>query len=232
MAIPIGDQAANHYGDTQLDPLEEQLFSTWMRANGLIRKNQKPDEVQPAIDYRGLYRATGGQVYHDNQLFNAVKQFAGQQALIQMLKEKSDNGVDPQEQLRMKQEEHQMKLQMKQEEHQLKMQDRVEERQFKAQERAENQALRRQEMQEQSMLKREQMQQNAAMQRESNAMKQQQLAEQNSMKQEQMVQQSDMKAQQHEQDMAMKQDQADQQMVLKQQQVAIKSEPDSARVTM
>ena len=64
----------------QLDPLEDVLFRGWMQANRLIKRRQEPEDIEPKIDYRQLYRDTGGEVFPYNVFGRILKEAtAGEQ---------------------------------------------------------------------------------------------------------------------------------------------------------
>jgi hypothetical protein len=67
---------------TELSPLEEVIFKSWMEANQL--------EEQPDVpfDYRGLYQQTGGKVYAPGQLGS---QIAHQNAMDTLTRAQADH---------------------------------------------------------------------------------------------------------------------------------------------
>jgi hypothetical protein len=62
------DAALSRLQDTTLSPMEEALFKAWTKANQI----QKPDAPDDTVDYRGIYKESGGTILPNGQL----KQFA------------------------------------------------------------------------------------------------------------------------------------------------------------
>lgn len=65
--LSLGDRAdiaISKLQDTQLTPMEEALFQAWTKANQI----KKPDAPNDRVDYRGIYRATGGAILPNGQL--------------------------------------------------------------------------------------------------------------------------------------------------------------------
>jgi hypothetical protein len=58
------EHALNRIQDTELSPMEEVLFKSWTKANGI----RKPDNSDDPMDYRGLWKETGGKVLPWSQL--------------------------------------------------------------------------------------------------------------------------------------------------------------------
>jgi hypothetical protein len=58
------EAALSRVQNTELSPMEEALFKSWTKANGI----KKPDNVDDHMDYRGLYKETGGKVLPWSQL--------------------------------------------------------------------------------------------------------------------------------------------------------------------
>lgn len=63
---PAIGQAIHTLKATELSPLEEQLFTGWLAANGM--DPAEADNPDSAIDYRSIYQKTGGQVLPQGQL--------------------------------------------------------------------------------------------------------------------------------------------------------------------
>ena len=72
---PAVMEAIQRLVQTQLEPLEEVIFNSWMQANQL---EESPD--QP-FDYRGLYKQTDGKVFAPGELGQKI----GHQNAIQTL---------------------------------------------------------------------------------------------------------------------------------------------------
>lgn len=72
-------------GNTPLDPLEDVLFRHWLRAHGLLRRRQEPDELEPPIDWRGVYRQLGGQLVTPTVLRQARDRVAIDQRIRDLL---------------------------------------------------------------------------------------------------------------------------------------------------
>lgn len=58
------EHALDRLQDTELSPMEEVLFKSWTKANGIA----KPDNVDDTTDYRGIWKHTGGHVLPHGQL--------------------------------------------------------------------------------------------------------------------------------------------------------------------
>lgn len=80
-----GENALHQLQDTQLSPMEEALFRSWTKANQI----DKPDNVDDPIDYRGIYRLTGGKVLPFGQLKQITKRVADQQRVKKELMEQA-----------------------------------------------------------------------------------------------------------------------------------------------
>ncbi len=73
---PAVQQAIQRLVQTELSPLEEVIFQSWMQANQLEESPDMP------FDYRGLYQETGGKVHAPGQLGS---QIAHQNAIQTMM---------------------------------------------------------------------------------------------------------------------------------------------------
>ena len=62
---------------TNLSPLEEVIFKSWMEANQL---EESPDAP---FDYRGLYKNTGGKVFAPGELGNQISHQSAVSTLMQ-----------------------------------------------------------------------------------------------------------------------------------------------------
>lgn len=70
--------------DTDLDPMEEALFKSWTKANQI----EKPDSPDDRVDYRGIYKMTGGTVLPTGQLKRYAEQTNAETKLEQVLRQK------------------------------------------------------------------------------------------------------------------------------------------------
>lgn len=74
---PAVMEAIQRLVQTDLDPLQEVIFKSWMEANQL---EEQPD--QP-FDYRGLYQKTGGKVHAPGELSRQINHQNAVQTLMQ-----------------------------------------------------------------------------------------------------------------------------------------------------
>lgn len=79
------DAALNRVQDTELSPMEEALFKSWTKANGI----EKPDNVDDHMDYRGLYKETGGKVLPWSQLERISTLRNAESRLVKTLSERA-----------------------------------------------------------------------------------------------------------------------------------------------
>jgi hypothetical protein len=70
-------QAIQRLAQTQLDPLQEVIFKSWLEANQI----EDADNPETPFDWRGLYQQTGGKVFAPGELSGKVNH----QNAIQML---------------------------------------------------------------------------------------------------------------------------------------------------
>lgn len=75
------DIALSKLQDTQLTPMEEALFQAWTKANQI----KKPDAPDDRVDYRGIYRATGGAILPNGQLKEIAEKSNAQSQLQDIL---------------------------------------------------------------------------------------------------------------------------------------------------
>lgn len=199
--------------NTQLEPLEEVLFQSWMRANNLTEPGQDVADVEPQLDYRGLYRSTGGQVFPHQQLKQSIEQMAARQTMLKMLTEQ-----DGQQDLEIKREE----MAMKQQEHQMKMAHKQEEHAFKREQMMQNQQLKQEQMQMDRQLKLEQHQFNRESMQQDRQFKLEDMMVDRAMRQQDQqlsMQDQAMKQEQQQQSFDIKQEQQQESHDLKQQQM-------------
>ena len=77
------EAALNSLQDTQLSPMEETLFKAWTKAND-IKDPDAPDDI---VDYRGIYKQTGGQVMPYGQLRDFTKRLNHEDKLQRLLQQ-------------------------------------------------------------------------------------------------------------------------------------------------
>jgi hypothetical protein len=75
---PEIQDAIGRLHQTELNPLEEVMFKSWMNANGI-----DPDKNDLNFDLRSLYRQTGGKVLPPDQLKQAAQTASDIQTLTQ-----------------------------------------------------------------------------------------------------------------------------------------------------
>ena len=61
---PNAETALQQLQDTKLNPMEEALFKSWTKANQIV----EPDAKGDVMDYRGIWKATNGQVLPHGEL--------------------------------------------------------------------------------------------------------------------------------------------------------------------
>lgn len=85
---PQAEAALNRLQDTTLTPMEEALFKAWTKANQI----QDPDNPKDIVDYRGIYKASGGTILPAGELARRAemhnKQYELEQALHQRMMER------------------------------------------------------------------------------------------------------------------------------------------------
>lgn len=89
------DLALSKLQNTTLNPMEEALFQAWSKANHIL----KPDNPDDTVDYRGIYKATGGTILPNGQLKHMAEKFNAQNKLEQVLQ---DRMLDHIEQVKQK----------------------------------------------------------------------------------------------------------------------------------
>lgn len=72
-------EAIKRLTQTQLSPLEEQLFQGWLAANGM----EDPEDPNHPIDLRGAYQESQGKVLPPGQLQKQLEQKADIDAIMQ-----------------------------------------------------------------------------------------------------------------------------------------------------
>lgn len=78
------EEALSNLQNTQLTPMEEALFKAWAHANGI----EKPDAPGNLIDYRGIYKGSGGLVLPQGALAQMTSRANDQSRLEQILQDK------------------------------------------------------------------------------------------------------------------------------------------------
>lgn len=98
------ETALHRLQDTELSPMEEALFKAWTKANGI----RKPDNADDPMDYRGIWKETGGQVLPWNQLERIATKRNAESRLTQTLADRmmatEQSGQDQMEQFRKEQQ--------------------------------------------------------------------------------------------------------------------------------
>lgn len=75
---PKIEQAARRLGQIELSPLEETMFQAWTKANQI----DDPDSPDLPLDFRQIYRDTGGKVHPPGQLKNQAQRQVDIQSLM------------------------------------------------------------------------------------------------------------------------------------------------------
>lgn len=99
---PEAEGAMNRLQDTQLTAMEEALFKAWTQANQI----EDPDNPKDMIDYRGIWKQTGGMVLPHGELKQMAEernathtlQQALQQRMVDRIKEMTGKQEDFQKQ--------------------------------------------------------------------------------------------------------------------------------------
>lgn len=84
------DAALSKLQDTTLNPMEEALFMGWSKANQI----KKPDAPEDRVDYRGIYKETGGAILPHGQLNRFADKLNSEEKLRQILHEKLLKQID------------------------------------------------------------------------------------------------------------------------------------------
>ena len=77
------ESALNVLQQTNLTPMEEALFKSWTKANQIT----DADEPSNPVDYRGIYRGTGGLVLPNGELNRLTRSVAAESELERALHE-------------------------------------------------------------------------------------------------------------------------------------------------
>jgi hypothetical protein len=83
------ESAMSNLQNTELPPMEEALFQAWAKANQ-IKKTDLPDDV---VDYRGIYKGTGGHILPHGELPRMAKLANDQYKLERVLHERMQDRV-------------------------------------------------------------------------------------------------------------------------------------------
>ncbi len=95
---PAVQEAIQRLVQTNLNPLEEVIFNSWMQANQLEEGSDMP------FDYRGLFKETGGKLFAPGELSRQINHQNAVQTLMQAqqahdsaspIKHLMDAGGDP-----------------------------------------------------------------------------------------------------------------------------------------
>lgn len=78
------ENAFSRLQDTRLNPMEEALFQTWTKAN----KIAKPDAPGDSVDYRGLYKQTGGAILPHGELKKIADRYNDETTLQRVLQQR------------------------------------------------------------------------------------------------------------------------------------------------
>ena len=84
------DSALSKLQDTTLTPMEEALFKAWAKANQI----QKPDDPNDRIDYRGIFKVTGGHILPYGQLARFTDKLNSEDRLRELLHQRMMKHVD------------------------------------------------------------------------------------------------------------------------------------------
>ena len=87
---PNAETALNRIQDTKLNPMEEALFNGWLKANQI----QDPDAPEDVIDYRGIYKATGGAVLPGGELARQTQHMNDEKTIERALQERMLQRID------------------------------------------------------------------------------------------------------------------------------------------
>lgn len=80
----LSENAFSQMQDTALSPMEEALFKSWATANQI----EKPDKPGDNMDYRGVYKNTGGKILPPGQLKQLADTTNNQQTLMRVLQDR------------------------------------------------------------------------------------------------------------------------------------------------
>lgn len=75
--------ALSHLQDTSLSPMNEALFKAWAKANQI----KDPDSPDDHVDYRGIYKMTGGKILPNGQLDRFAQKLNSEDKLRNILQE-------------------------------------------------------------------------------------------------------------------------------------------------
>jgi len=87
---PNAETALNRIQDTKLNPMEEALFNGWLKAN----KIEDPDAPDDVIDYRGIYKATGGAILPGGELARQTQHMNDEKTIERALQERMLARID------------------------------------------------------------------------------------------------------------------------------------------
>lgn len=136
MTLPApAENALSQLQNTSLSPMEEALFKAWTKANQI----EKPDSPDNTVDYRGVYKQTGGAILPNGELKRIAEQANSQntlqrvlhQRMLDRVKEVTDKHGDMQQQQMQSERQDKThaqkmemeKLKMKQMPHELKVKE-------------------------------------------------------------------------------------------------------------
>ena len=84
------DAVLSKLQDTTLTPMEEALFQAWTKANQIV----KPDAPEDGVDYRGIYKETGGAILPNGQLKRFADNLNSEQKLQRILHDRMLQHID------------------------------------------------------------------------------------------------------------------------------------------
>jgi hypothetical protein len=87
---PKAESALNRLQDTRLEPMEEVLYKSWLKANRI----DDPDNPEDFVDYRGIYKAMNGEVVPNGQLARQTQQQNDKMTIEKALQERMLQRMD------------------------------------------------------------------------------------------------------------------------------------------
>lgn len=87
---PQAENALHRLQDTTLSPMEEALFQGWTKANQI----ENPDDPNDTVDYRGVWKASGGKILPRGELKNSAENFNHAKTLEQELQQRMLDRMD------------------------------------------------------------------------------------------------------------------------------------------
>jgi hypothetical protein len=84
------ESALSKLQDTTLTPMEEALFHAWTQANQI----KKPDAPDNMVDYRGIYKASGGVILPNGEMHRLGEEMNAQSKLERILQDRMMQHID------------------------------------------------------------------------------------------------------------------------------------------